>query len=183
MKKVIIIFLYFFVTLSLYSQQTNDKIDTLLRNKVINFIDTINKFYINYDKHAVFVIKSFNVDTNRNFCFSMSFILNAYEYKYIEPNYYFKYQDNIVLISFGNMFDKSIFNVFLPEKINAETKIKIMDKLCPKEEAATYEPPGFLICRINDNIKDTFFENADEIPLEESIFKNFPEGGATIKIK
>ena len=139
--------------------------DSILMNEINNFIKKVYN-----SKYMIFVIHGYKSDTIKNsFLFSMSYILNDYDYERVNPEYYFELDNKIILVYISNNFNISNFNVFNPQMINESFKKKVINTLSSSERAsATYEPPALLYCQKERKVKCTFYKHVEEIPLEIS---------------
>ena len=185
MKKIIITLLFcmLFHTPMFCHNLRCEKGDTLLVTETLKFIDRINKEYINNSRFAVFVIRGIESDSSSNFCLTLSYIMNSYEYEFVEPQYFFKLNDNFVLISVSNSFDINLFDGFSPMKITSIEMEIIINTLFPKEIGGiTYTAQALQYCQVKDRVNKTFFEDSEKLPRWKSIYRKMP-GGTIEKIK
>lgn len=143
------------------------------------FVDSIKPFHNDFiNQFVVYVAHFYQINPkNEELCFTIGYILNDDEVKYISPDYVYYHNDEIVLIR-GNEATADIFQALQIKKIEKEDSLKISKKLLSSKEGAfTYTPQGLVFCKEKEKIIRTFYQNADEIPLEISIDKFFPSGG------
>jgi hypothetical protein len=142
-----------------------------------SFVDSIKPNSSARARYAVYVANLYNVKPFDTLCFTLGYILNDDEVKYISPDYVYYYNDEIVLIR-GSNLTADIFKELQFKKIEKEDSIKIANKLFPSESGGfTYTAQGLAFCKEKEKVIRTFYRNADEIPLELSIYGNFPSGG------
>ncbi len=173
MKKIIsliVCMLYYATTFSQVLE--NMKEDNPILVETTRFIDKINNEYINNSRFAVFVIYGIESDSSKKLCLTISYIMNSYEYEFIESQHYFKYKDNFVIISSSRVFDISLLHDFSPKTITSTDKEKIINTLFPKKRGGiTYTAQALLYCIDNNKLSKSFFENSDNLPLDKSIYR------------
>jgi hypothetical protein len=179
MKKIIAILILFLETSSIFGQGfSSEKIDSLIYIESREFINKVNENYINNSKYAVFVIRGIETDTAKNsFSFSLSYILNSYNYNSVSPSHYFFIDTNLIIIALNYNFDIKYLDFFKPEKISEKERIMIQKKLFPKEIGGiTYSSKGLLIIKSKDEVTSIFFKDSDLMPRDSQRYIDMPQG-------
>ncbi|OFY71451.1 MAG: hypothetical protein A3G23_11565 [Bacteroidetes bacterium RIFCSPLOWO2_12_FULL_37_12] len=180
LKKTIFYFLCLHISFSFAEIKkdsiANKKID-VFNLELKSFIDTI-KVRNRNTKYHVFVAHIFNSKPHReDFCFTLGYILNEYDVDAIAPDYVYYFYDEIILIRMDKKTDKTFLEAINIKPILEQDNMKILNKLFPQKIGGfTYIAQGFIYCEKAEKTKRTFYENSDDIPLEISIFGNFPVG-------
>lgn len=146
-----------------------------LKAELQSFIDSIKPNSPIRSKHAVFIANLFDIrPLDSTFCFTLGYILNDDEVKYISPEYVYYFNDEIVLIRGAPITTDIICKLMLKE-ITHDDSIRISNKLFPaKNGGLTYTAQGLVFCKEKEKIIRNFYRNSDEIPLDYSIYGNFP---------
>jgi hypothetical protein len=177
--KITICILFMVCSFKVCSQDLIYDKEMNFKKAIVEFIDTTNsQKYLNGSKYSVFVMNCYRFDSiSKEFCVSIGYILNSYEYKYIAPSHFFTINDKIVLVRIEKGFDISVLEKFDPKIIDDQDKIAILEKLYPEGKGGiTYSSQGLIYCESAGKSIKEFFENSDEIPMENSKYKNFPSG-------
>lgn len=185
MKKIILALLICNKTL-LFSQKANTIITSDFNQELKSFIsrtkpDT-SKNSFNY---FVYVASFFSDTTSKNSnCFTLGYILNSGEVSFISPDYVYYFNNEVVIIRIHNALNKQLIEELGFKKFDTQEEDKIIHKLYPSEDGGfTYRDKGLTYCNINGAIKREFYNNADEIPFDRSIYKSFPTGGIIKRIE
>lgn len=141
------------------------------------FIDSVKPLCIKNGKYVVFVAKILTLDTlKKEFCYSISFINNSYEFEAVMPDFVYYFDNEIILIQLSGSGSKYIANYLRLSKILDEDKFKVIDKLYPKDKGfITAITQGLIYCRKGTKAKSIFYSNSDEIPDDKFIYKDFPK--------
>jgi hypothetical protein len=142
------------------------------------FVDSIKPFHNDFiNQFVVYVAHFYQINPkDEELCFTLGYILNEFQVKSIAPDYVYYHNDEIVLIRCSNL-TADIFKELQFKKIEKEDSVRIANKLFPAESGGfTYTSQGLVYCKEKERIARTFYSNADEIPLERSIYGNFPVG-------
>lgn len=149
------------------------------KSELKSFVDSVKPNSIGNGKYDVYVAHFYHLDPeNKEFCFTLGYIFNEYDVQYISPDYVYYVDNEIILIRMDKHKDKKFFNCLNFKKIEESDSVKIASKLYPMERGGiTGTTEGLIFCKEKEKISKTYYENSDEIPLEKSIDKYFPEGG------
>lgn len=178
MKKFLL-FLYVTMNLSSFSQSDMEN-DLALEKEIKWYIDTINKRGNEYtNQFVVYVLHAYKADKGQNgTCFTLGYIMNSYDYRYILPRYFFTLDNEYILVRLSDGLNADCLTGINLQELNKNNQVKIVQKLYPSALGDfTYHPPGITFCWDGENSNRTFYENADEIPMEKSIWGDFPQGG------
>ena len=159
----------------------------------ISHRDSISSLY-NGDsrKYMVFVANIYFSDTtNKNFCFTLGYILNSNEFLDINPQYYMDIDRDLVLIKLGNgikPIDIDSLNLKViktkTESASEEKLVEIIRRLFPYELGGfSYTSDGLTFCESNGKVYKNFYKNSDLIPKEISIWYLVPTGYSVKLIK
>jgi hypothetical protein len=186
MKILLFIFLIFNSSYSICSIKDsckNREVDAFV-TELHFFIDSIKSNSLMRARHAVYVAHFFQVNSmEEELCFTLGYILNDFEVKYIDPDFVYYYNDEIVLISISGDVTDNFFEPLFLKKIEKADSIGVTNKLLNSGMSATYTPQGLFFCKVKGEVSRTFYENADNIPTKKEIYKLFPLGGAIRLIK
>ncbi|OFY71450.1 MAG: hypothetical protein A3G23_11560 [Bacteroidetes bacterium RIFCSPLOWO2_12_FULL_37_12] len=180
LKKVIFYFLFIQVTFS-FAEIKKDSIAIKKKDafnlELKSFIDTMKGRNGNL-KYFVFVARVFNSKPNgKDFCFTLGYILNEYELDDMDADYVYYFYDEIILIRMGNKTDKTFLEALNLKPILEQDCMKISNKLFPQNIGGiTYIAHGLIYCANAEKTLRNFYENEDDIPLEISVYGNFPVG-------
>lgn len=140
-----------------------------------NFIDKTNKSSSNFCKYYVYVVYvyPFNNDINCNE-YTISYIQNHIEYNFVEPQYYYSDNSNLIIVNFNTLVkNKKITGIILNE-INDNSKEQILCKLTPKMNFLSGSPEAYIYNNCGQKPEKIYFEKLDYIPKEKSIYVNYP---------
>ncbi len=174
------------ICLSSFGQlETGKGSDSVLVKEIKWFMDTVNAYYHSYEsrnnQYVVYVLYAYKGDKGQEgTCLTLGYVINSNDSRYILPTYYFKIDNEYVLVRLGKGIKPSSFKGIDLVKFNIynDDAIKIIQKLYPSALGGfTYHPPGMTFCWNGEDSNRTYYENADEIPMNKSIWGDFPQGG------
>jgi hypothetical protein len=180
--KNILTAIFLLLSLNSVAQSITDSSVYRSIEEVKSFIKKVNDDHKQYNsthnefiEYVLYVYKS---DDQKGICYTLGYIMNSDDYRYILPKYFFKVDNEIVLVRLSkNIAIDSLKGIKL-EKLDRYNQIKIVQKLYPSSLGGfTYQPPGMTFCISEGNVERKYYQNADEIPLEKSIYATFPTGG------
>ena len=192
MRKLILII----IVLQSFLFKNVQAIEGIHSNKSKIFLNELNLFVHYYDsvsaiysgdgrKYIVFVANIYYSDTiNKNFCFTLGYILNSNEYNNIKAQYYMDFGSDLVLIKFGNGFKREDLKELdlkvirtKTEFASVEKQVEIIRRLFPSElDGFTYTSYGLTYWNDGKQNKKIFYDNSDEIPRQISIWGQVPSG-------
>lgn len=183
---IVILFLLFIsCTSSIYCQSFNpEKTDSLIYSEVREFIDKVNNHYIRNSRYAVFILKGIESDSsNKSFVFSMSYMLNSYDYNKASSSHFFYINTNLVIVKNNNKFNIECLKMFDLKKITEIEQTLIQKKLFPQERGGiTYSPQGLILTKHQNKVESVFYKHADFMPRDGLINQENPSG-IMLKIK
>ena len=142
-------------------------------NELSGFIDTLMHDHSKYTfSYLVFVAKFYS---DSGSCFTLDYILNSWDYSYVNPTYVYSYQNNLIVIKFDKESNYvKLINRLGFKKIDEKSKDVIIKKLFPAEDGGfTYRSRALTYCNNHGKITKLFYNNADMIPPDRSIYDNF----------
>ncbi len=170
------------LTLSYISHSQHTYRTEIFSNEIKYFMDSVRSQTNGKLNYHVFVVKLFSQHPNSNsLCFSISYIMNYVNLNDQNLNHYIKIDSDYVMIN------KNDFNsdVFLGRKIKNKDSVcqnflsnKLLDI---KKGYISSHPEGAIVCISQKQIKKKFYEYADDMPPQFSVF-NMPEGAIIQKI-
>lgn len=172
--------------MSLYSIGKSDTVgDSTIVKEVQWFIEKVNTHHDLHEstnnQYIVYILYTYKDEKTRaGLCFTLGYIMNSNDSRNILPTHYFQIGDEYILVRFGKGIDASYLKCVDLIKFNTynDDAVKIIQKLYPSAIGGfTYHPPGMTFCRDGEKSNRTYYENADEIPMEKSIWADFPQGG------
>ena len=173
----------FFLFLSMYSsaQDSRDIIYNMIRNyynppastvqelkepvdlkeQIEIFINQVNEKRKN--NKILYVIGVYEYDSiSYDYCFSMSYILNSTEYTTM-LTHYFIINDNAVVLRTTSLSIVSIFSTCGIKMIEKEDVDMLINRLTPYPNYVHHTPSCMTYCKSGENIKKTFYSNADDM--------------------
>lgn len=144
-----------------------------LKHEISNFIDSLRSNDIPINKYAVFVlVGAIDNYLSKSNCFSVGYILNEFDYKYVEPNYFFKIGDKYVISRLNCSPDSLLYTGIDFKAIDTQSKAEILNTLYPTRKGGfTYEPQSIIFCIKGRNISWEYYDLSDFMPLKFQIFK------------
>lgn len=152
----------------------------LIVGEIKTFIDTVKQTSYLNGLHNVYVIRFFEGDVkSKELCFTLGVIINSSSLDLITAQYYFKMNDEIVVMNFNNTKAINYFGGCNLQKVDSSSRSDIMNKLCPNSRGVyiTNTSKGVVCCFNGDNIEKIFYKNSDLIPEEASIWDYRLESG------
>ena len=144
-----------------------------LKKQIEGFINQINNGRKNNE--ILYILKVYDYDTVRHdYCFSMIYILNSYEYNAITMRltHYFMIGENAVVLNASNQNIESIFSTCSIKAIEKEDVNMLMNYFIPGK-TALYEPSGMTYCKRGKNIINTYYPFAIGMPKAAEIDFSF----------
>ena len=182
MKKLLLIILLVGIHILSFGQLKIRDANQLLK-EMKWFIDTVNNYHISnksannqYIVYALYVYKNTNLDSG--ICITMGYILNSNDSRYILPTHYIKLGDEYILVRLDNKIVSSDLEGIELIKFNTyqDDAVKIIQKLYPSAIGGfTYYTPGVIFCWDKNKMERKYYENADEIPMDKSIWAIIPK--------
>ena len=161
-------------SLSCYSQKSHN--ERVFFDELNNFVDSAKENSIKRGAYNVYVASFHNQNVENNYCFTFGYIVNFYDMESISVDYYKIIDGEILLIDFNDASEEFIrkwkFN-----RIDDSFNSLVLEKLTPEGVFITGISQGLVICFNDSSFEKYYFENADLIPNNQSIWKSFPEGG------
>jgi hypothetical protein len=160
----------------------NKNADIFLK-ETTSFIDSIKSGNdIGNGLYTVYVAYLYHVN-KPDFCFTLGYILNSYEFNIIDADYYITVDSEIVLITTeGKTPDLFLINEL--KRLNVQQfdsfdyskQVRIVQKLYPKDVGSiTYEPPGITVSIKDCLIDKKVYKSATDIPEKMSVYHSFPK--------
>jgi hypothetical protein len=147
------------------------------KNELENFIDNTKMEFKGSARFLVFVVHLYEGSkriNSKDLCFTLGYILNSFEVPTVAPEFILYHKEEIILVRGNEKRHRTLFRDLGIKKIAQDDIIKLKNKL--SEGSFTYIGKGLTYCNVKGKVNKTFYNNADEIPLEKSIYGNFPEG-------
>jgi hypothetical protein len=154
--------------------------ENVIIKELSSFIDTVKPHSIGNGKYNVYVLHLFSDSQSNKICFTIGYIMNSSNYKYIKPQYFFKLEEEFILVRYNQDLLEQNFNFTLPtyQKIGGSYTVPIVQKLFPSDLGGiTGITRGLVYCSDGINYHKVLYDNSDQIPIEKSIYASFPTGG------
>ena len=153
------------------AQELKEPVD--LKEQIEFFINQVNEKRKN--NKILYVIGVYEYDSiNYDYCFSISYFLNSSEYTTM-LTHYFIINDNAVVLRTTSPSIVSIFSTCGIKMIEKEDVDMLINRLTPSyngKPTVTYEPSGMTYCKNGENIKKTFYPDADDMRREMWLQRN-----------
>ncbi len=154
--------------------------DKILKQEITNYINEEKPNILGKGKYFVPTLNFYQYESEDNFCFYLSYIMNEYDLDYISHSYFSIIENEIVLIEFHNGNPKNF--VFKLESFDCIDKTLLLEKLySAKKGGITGTHSALVFCKKGNDINKKKYENSDYVPNIELFYKNFPSNG-TIKL-
>lgn len=170
--------------------QQNEFINSI-NSEIDTFITQVQARSINDGQYQVYVIYIHEADYSSNkICFTLGHISNEDELDLIPSQYLLKRNGQFVLAIFDEALNQDVkqslselFTNFLREDESSEY-MNIKNRLFRTSNTGnstaprgiTYVPKGFVYCEKNGKASRQYIKDANEIPIEKSIYKYWPGG-------
>lgn len=189
---ILILFLIhgYFVSAQSSVIEIQDMLKTI-NSEIDDFIDLVQAKSMSKGKYQVYILYINDVDyANNKLCFTLGHIMNQDELYLIPSQYYFKRGEELILVMFGDEVTQnfkvtltSLFTLYSIESESEEVKNirnRLYETFNERESDApkgiTYTPKGLIFCDKNSERSRQFFNDANDIPIENSIYKYWPKG-------
>lgn len=171
------LFVYIFVLLinpKITFSQTDKDSSRTLHFQISNFISTVksqgNEFSNQFKVYVLYVYKNDSLD--KGFNATISYIMNSYDYKDIQPKYFVETDNDIIIIKTDDLFKINNLKELNVQKITRYNEPKLVQKLFPGElGGVSYQPPSLSMRIVNGVVVNSIsYENSDEMPISKSIY-------------
>jgi len=149
-------------------------------------IDSTKANSINDGLFAVYIIRlSYPGKRGDGICATLGYIMNSYEFNRIKAEYYFYYENQVVMVRGVDSESIKYFDGFDLKEVNSydDSTISIVQRLYPRDLGMiSYKPKGTVIC-IKERCRDiiiTKYPDAFEVPKSVSIYDLYPSLGNAI---
>lgn len=193
MKYIFLILLGFQSFLVHSQSETIDcaKVLHIVNSEVDDFICQVQAKSINNGEHQVYILYFTQVNHSiSKVCFTLGHIINEDELNFIPNHYFFKRNNDYVLVIFDKNIPKDFeasMAAFFENFENNEESLTYRDiknrlfktRTDSQSEAPkgiTYTPRGIVFCQENGKRISQYFKDANEIPIEKSIYKFWISG-------
>lgn len=180
--KIFFFFLSYLISYSCFSRTDtcNYQQEHVIKYAIKGFIDSIKSDGSKYNVYNVYVMQFYFLsEDSSDISFTIGYIRNSMEFKEIEADYYFKVEDEFVVVRVPNQsYLKKISFLELKEISpfgKEQSKIRIVQKLYPRDVGfLTYGSSGLIFSGKGCSAVKKFYSNARLIPEDISLFKRIP---------
>ena len=149
-------------------QELKEPVD--LKEQIESFI-TFLKNGNYYSKYSLYIIKVYDYDTVRHdYCFSMRYIANSYEYSELRLTHYFMIGDDAVVLNASNPDIESLFSTCDINTIEKKDVDMLINHLTPYPNSALYQSQGMIYCKRGKKIRKTYYPFVSNMPVEAQIY-------------
>lgn len=180
-----------FIAFGQSNEISSDYFLKIIYNQTEDFIRKVESKSNIRESRPIYILYIHNLNVQKGeICFTLGYILNDFELDIVQSEGFYRYKDNYVLLTFSDAFKKDVLLMFSSVYFKFQKHEESLDEnhlrkilfstqgfsTSSPPRGITYVPKGVVYCKEGSEVASKFYPNANEIPIDVSIYHNWPVG-------